>query len=718
MTDAALAHIERPQPQGHQRPPEGDWSIWVTAGGRNSGKSFGGMHWLADYAAKHPGLRARIIAPTFGDAVASCIEGPSGLKRFAPHGKWKPSEPGGAMYDFGNGSSVWLIGTPTLNDVDRLRALGNIHCLVGDTLIALRRGLVPIRDVRAGDEALTRRGWRVVTWAGQTGVRSDLHRLTSESGSELVGTSDHRVWTDRGWVAMAFLKNSDTLTECRPLKASRTARCASPAICTTAGPDSCIESCGSKLTARSPMVGTSTTSTEFAVTTCSKTLSQCPGQTTCDCTRIDRAPLLNSERRTRTGATGGRSTRAVLRRAWSALRRSLTEALRPIGSGSARSAVRRSSATSTGPATSSRMRPAPSARPSSAPSATRRPESYLKPAPGRVRRSSPIANAEPTPVYDLTVQGEHEFFANGVLVHNCDVFEEFAANRQATAAWDQAKLSRRNPTIPNKAVIATTPRPLKLLKEWAKDPNVVYTRVSSFANKYADPAWLEEIRKLEGTRIYRQEVLGEILDDVQGALWTLADIERSRMIPAIVRYAIGVDPPSGNGTCGIAVLGSDAEQHIHVVADLSIADATPNQWAQQVIDAHDTYGGVVVCEKNQGGKMVKNTLDNVRKGAGQPPLPIKEVWASEGKRTRAEPIAVLWEVADQVAHFPGDDEAYAALTLMVDQLTSWVPPGGENPPSDFSPDRLDAAVWAAHHLRGTSPGDARVAKPTGRLGGW
>lgn len=430
LIEATREQLNRPQPQDHQRPPEGEWDLWVTAGGRNSGKSFGGMYWLADYAQHHPGLRARIIAPTFGDAVASCIEGPSGLKRFCPQGRWKPSEPGGAMFDFGNGSSAWVIGTPTPNDVDRLRALGNIHV---------------------------------------------------------------------------------------------------------------------------------------------------------------------------------------------------------------------------------------------------------------------------------------------------DFFEEFAANRQAQAAWDQAELSRRNPTIPNKAVVATTPRPMKLLKKWQQTLGAAYVRVSSFANKYADPAWLDKLRQLEGTRLYRQEVLGEILDDIAGALWTLADIERSQVsydAIDLVRYAIGVDPPSGSGTCGIVVLGADAQNHLYVVADRSITDASPNQWAQQVIDAYDEFGGMVVAEKNQGGKMVRNTLDNLRKSEGNPPLPIKDVWAAEGKRTRAEPISVLWEATEQVAHFPADDKAFAELALMVDQLTSWVPPGGENPPSDFSPDRLDALVWAGHHLRNTGYGDARVATPRGTLPGW
>lgn len=425
LLDAFEEFAGRPQPQAHQREPEGDWDLWVTAGGRNSGKSFGGMFWLAGYAEANPGLRARIIAPTFGDAVASCIEGPSGLKRFCPQGRWKPSEPGGAMFDFGNGSCAWVIGTPTPNDVDRLRALGNIHV---------------------------------------------------------------------------------------------------------------------------------------------------------------------------------------------------------------------------------------------------------------------------------------------------DFFEEFAANRQAQAAWDQAELSRRNPTIPNKAVVATTPRPMKLLKEWQKKLGAAYVRVSSFANKYADPAWLEKLRKLEGTRLYRQEVLGEILDDIAGALWTLADIERSARdleTVEIVRYAVGVDPPSGHGTCGIVVVGADAANHLYVIADRSLTDVSPNQWAAQAIDASEEFGAPLIAEKNQGGKMVKQTIDNVRKG-----VPVKEVWAAVGKKTRAEPIAVLWEMEEQVAHFVKD--SVKDMPLLIDELTSWVPPGGENPPSDFSPDRLDAMVWAATHLRGTSMGESTVAtaQVSAQLPGW
>lgn len=416
--------VINPTPLPHQRPPENDdWDAWVLATGRGGGKSFAAMLWLADYAERHPYLRARIIAPTLGDAIASCVEGPNGLLTRSSSAKFLPSAAGGARVEWPNGAKVWVLGTPTLRDVDRLRALTNI-------------------DV--------------------------------------------------------------------------------------------------------------------------------------------------------------------------------------------------------------------------------------------------------------------------------DVFEEAAANPMLTQAVDQARLSRRGSgnDYTLRWVATTTPRPLQIMRDWEKDPGVHYVKAPSTANTYADPAWLQEIMSKypPGSRLYRQEILGEIIDDVEGALWKHRDIDRSYVdrdeaLAKIRKYAIGVDPPSGSGTCGIVAMGVDDDGHVYVLDDYSLTDVSPREWATAAITAAKQLGAVIVAEINQGGRMVTETLQAVDKS-----VPIKTVHAAKGKTTRAEPIAVLWEADEQIGHLaPAKRED---LGRLVDQLLSW--------DGSFSPDMLDAMVWAATYLRGQTVQPGTVAKRhlKSQLPGW
>jgi phage terminase large subunit-like protein len=117
----------RPPPLDHQRPPDGDWSLWLLEGGRGSGKTEACARYFAAYMRRHPGHRGRIIAPTFDDAVQACIEGPSGLKSVDPAVVWRPGRVGGSIVSWPNGSEALVLGTPTPRDVNRLRAGGNRH---------------------------------------------------------------------------------------------------------------------------------------------------------------------------------------------------------------------------------------------------------------------------------------------------------------------------------------------------------------------------------------------------------------------------------------------------------------------------------------------------------------------------------------------------------------------------------------------------------------
>lgn len=269
-----------------------------------------------------------------------------------------------------------------------------------------------------------------------------------------------------------------------------------------------------------------------------------------------------------------------------------------------------------------------------------------------------------------------------------DVFEEFFANPMAQQAYDQAALSRRRGS--RRWLISSTPRAHAIIKKWEADPRVVIRRGTSMDNKHIPLDWLHELNTIyKGTRLYRQEVLGEVIEDVEGALWKANDIERSRVagLPSDVaticdRIVVGVDPPTGNGTCGIVVVGQDEAGHLYVLDDRSVEEASPHVWAARVKSAADTYGAVVVAEINQGGQMVKEVLNS----AGHD-LPLHTVNATKSKKTRAEPIALLWEVEEQVVHM------VSKSTKLIDQMCDWVPGAGD------SPDRVDALVWACWYLR-------------------
>jgi phage terminase large subunit-like protein len=285
---------------------------------------------------------------------------------------------------------------------------------------------------------------------------------------------------------------------------------------------------------------------------------------------------------------------------------------------------------------------------------------------------------------------------------NCDIdwFEEAAANTQLVEVERQARLSRRNKGA-RRWIATTTPRPIKTIREWKKDPHVSVTTATAHSNRHADPQWLEELERMyRGTRLYRQEVLGEVLEDVEGALWSADDLDRSRiqdlaafyeMLAAtgrtVTRAAVGVDPANSTGTTGIVSVLTTDDRHLYVVRDSSMPGRSAEQWARVAVDDASGYNAVLVPENDSGGDAIRavlkaaDLLDEVTimpataRGRG-------------GKGTRAEPIALLWEREDFRGHLVG------SFPLLEDQLTTFVP----DAPGQDSPDRLDAMVWACTYL--------------------
>lgn len=279
-----------------------------------------------------------------------------------------------------------------------------------------------------------------------------------------------------------------------------------------------------------------------------------------------------------------------------------------------------------------------------------------------------------------------------------DWLEEAAANPQLPAVVDQQIFSLRAPGA--RWIATTTPRPLKIIQDWMDDPKVAHTHGTAFDNPANPPDFLERLEASypKGSRIYRQEVMGELLMAFEGALWNREILEETRWEdhPPLVRMAVGVDPAVGPGTTGIIACGVTKDRELAVVNDSSHA-GSPEEWASLVADLTNFYEAPVVAEANQGGEMVKSVLN-----AAGVTTPVHLVRASDSKRTRAEPVSLLWEA--KRAHIVG------SLPLLEDELVSWVP-GPDSP----SPDRLDAMVWAASWLQAKMYPAATLWRPKRRV---
>jgi phage terminase large subunit-like protein len=283
-----------------------------------------------------------------------------------------------------------------------------------------------------------------------------------------------------------------------------------------------------------------------------------------------------------------------------------------------------------------------------------------------------------------------------------DLWEEGAAIPYLEEAWSQAELGRR--IGKPRWMMATTPRARKILKKLEAEEGVVVTRGLAKDNPYNDANWVAMMeRKYKGTRLYRQEILGEILEDVEGALWHQEWLDATRVnedeLPALRRYAVGVDPATGGGTTGICVVALGNDNHLYVLEDLAKEGRTADEWAVVAIEAARRYHAPIVAENDQGGDMVRSVLKS--KGADVTVLPARARNVGT-KEARATPIALLWEKDDPEAHLVGAD-----MVELEEELTTWVPADRD------SPDRLDAMVWASIFLRrGASWDDTEAHWPT------
>lgn len=266
--------------------------------------------------------------------------------------------------------------------------------------------------------------------------------------------------------------------------------------------------------------------------------------------------------------------------------------------------------------------------------------------------------------------------------------DEFCKWRDAQKALDIALLALRLGEDP-RMMVTTTPRNMAPLKRLLALPDTVVTRASTADNEdnLADGFVADMQARYAGTRLGRQEMDGDLIEDNDAALWQRDWIEKSRLrtAPQLQCIVVGVDPPAGlrGDECGIVVAGTDANGQGYVLADRSAAGLTPAQWSARVIAAYEEFkADAIVAEANIGGEMVRDVLTRSLRNA-----PVKLVHATRDKQTRATPFAHLYE-RGQVHHV-------GVFAELEDQMCQYDGPSGNYGPS---PDRVDALVWALAHL--------------------
>lgn len=263
-------------------------------------------------------------------------------------------------------------------------------------------------------------------------------------------------------------------------------------------------------------------------------------------------------------------------------------------------------------------------------------------------------------------------------------------------AWDQLMFGLRLGKDP-RVLATTTPKPIRLIRELLQQETTAITRGTTYLNRdNLAPVYFDQIiRRYEGTRLGRQELMGELLEDIPGALWQRQRIDELRVktAPNLTRIVIAIDPAMTSGEDAdetgivVAALGDDGDGY--VLADRTCR-MSPAGWANRAIIALDEFtGDRIVAEVNNGGDMVEGTLRSIRRT-----VPYKAVHASRGKRARAEPIAALYEQG-RIHHVGSHPD-------LEDQMCTYVPDG-----VDYSPDRVDALVWALTDLMLGSQGRFR-----------
>lgn len=284
-----------------------------------------------------------------------------------------------------------------------------------------------------------------------------------------------------------------------------------------------------------------------------------------------------------------------------------------------------------------------------------------------------------------------------------DWWEEMAANTQLQDAWDQAAFGLRLGEHPH-SIASTTPRSTtayRAIRKMALETDSV-KHATIWDNPHLSDAWKQQqVARHEGTRLGRQELYGELIEEVAGALWSMRTIEACRVkpdeVPDLVVVATAVDPAATSGPdaddTGMVTGGLGVDGEVYVLAD-STCHLDPDGWGQRAVrQLKKHHGDYVIGEVNNGGEMVEFVVHQA-----DPRVPFRPVRASRGKATRAQPVSAMY---GQPPKRPSKVHHVGTFPELEDQMTTWVP--GE----EDSPDRMDALVWLVTELA-IAPEEAEI----------
>lgn len=267
--------------------------------------------------------------------------------------------------------------------------------------------------------------------------------------------------------------------------------------------------------------------------------------------------------------------------------------------------------------------------------------------------------------------------------------DELAKWRHAEATWDMLQFGLRLGDRPRQ-IVTTTPRPTTLVKRLLTEPGTVVTRAATAANaaNLSDAFLAAIVARFEGTALGRQELDGDLVEDVEGALWQRAviDAARVRVAPDMKRLVVALDPAvtatAQSDACGIVVAGRGVDDRAYVLRDATLRGVTPDVWAGRAVALYrELEADEIVAEVNQGGDLVSGLIGTI-----DPDVPVRAVRATRGKLTRAEPVAALY-AQGRVSHV-------GTFAELEDEMCAFSPASK----GARSPDRMDALVWAVTAL--------------------
>lgn len=652
-----------------QLEPPGDWTTWLFLGGRGVGKTRTGAEWIR--ANVESGLMKRIalVGRDAADVRRVIVEGESGILAISPPWFYPKYEPSKRQISWPNGA-VATIYTDAEPDALRGPQHDGAWCFSHGAMITSHQGAeMPIESIRPGAMVLTRDGPRRVI--ANSMRRASVGRVAFSNGRYLVGTADHPFLTPHGWTKMANLKEGDLLCAMPASIGGAKDGTATTTVITSSGgraqsaariATAFIGQCGALLMGAFRRATISTTRTKIADITNSEISSafRMPSINADTFPRIQSPVSIGQKRRHL--ESGARTVRDQLSES-----RNLPDL---------QSADHAKQGVQIGkePSRGNVNYVGENSKQSAASFVVSVVQSWVE--------------GGQASVFNLQVEDTPEYFANGVLVHNCD---ELCKWKYAQETWDNLQFGLRLGSRPRQ-IVTTTPRSVPVLKDILKRSDTVITRGTTYDNRAnLAPAFFREvIRRYEGTRLGRQELLGALLEDALGAMWSRAKLDQNRRsaIPIMRRIVVGVDPPISSeekaDECGIVVAGIDFDGEGYVLADLSGGGMKPDEWGKKAVDAyHHFQADMLVAEANQGGEMVSAVLRHQ-----DPRVPVKLVHASRGKVIRAEPVAMVYEQGrvHHIGSFPELEDQMCLFTVDFDRKTQG------------SPDRLDACVWAFTEL--------------------